>query len=171
MIIRKLTAAVIASTVMTSGAWAQTSTTEATTDVELVITPQAQVDAVTELKFADNAGNGDSVGSGASSGLCTWTNTSDFNLTVVSTNDWDLIGENESEEIGYELEAGTLNFTTETGPFDSTTTDLFISANPCAGPDTVDADYIELTATLTENTDDVRADTYKDTVTFTIAPI
>jgi len=169
MILRKLTAAVIASTVMTSGAWAQTNndTDTATTEVTLEILPQALLSAASQLEFSDNAVSGATSSAGS---LCTWTNTNNFTLDVNS--DWLLEGDNEGDTISYSLTAtngaDTTNFKDETGPFGPSSDGLKLAPTKCVNSTT---DFVEITAEILESTETKAADFYRDTVTFTLQAI
>jgi hypothetical protein len=177
MMLRKLTAAVIASAAMTSGAWAQ-SDDEAVTTVNLLITAQFEADAVSSLNFAQNASSADSAFAYAESGLCTWSNT-DFDVDVLSANNWVMVGQTSgnTDTISYQLKIGSTiaNATTDlsdgTGPYNTTDDDIKLSSVPCANGGPQANDYAELIAILTTDTTLTRADSYSDTVTFTVGPI
>jgi hypothetical protein len=170
MIVRKLTAAVIASTVMTSGAWAQTSQLTADTDVTLTIDPAFEVYS-DDILFSNGADNGATATT--SDGLCTWTNTSDYKVVVESINSWELQGSGNAsgETIEYQLAVAnnTIDRTQSSTSLLSTdpASGLSASANRCS----VTPTYVALSATLVEATGSKTAGDYSDEVTFTISAI
>ncbi|WP_298636134.1 hypothetical protein [uncultured Umboniibacter sp.] len=174
MILRKLAAVTIASSVMASGAFAASDTAD--TSVTLTLNEAVEVVTATTLAFPTDSDSGASVVE--ANGLCTWSSTGNFNLTVASANSFNLVnsvitggataGLDASESIGYSLEttSGSLDltdgstYTVASGP-------LTNSAARC----TSTPDWVSVTATLDETTGSKETGSYSDTVTFTIESV
>ena len=156
MILRKLAAATIASTVLASGAFAATTDSA---DVTLTVTEVTDV----AIEAGTIAFTGAASGSTATHAVCTYSNANDYEITVTTTNDFN-IENGDGTQVPYSLTVNGATPNAVTGTIAKAS--LSTAAASCAGTPSYDnAMVATLTATATE------AGTYSDTITVSIAAI
>ncbi|MEQ3697677.1 MAG: hypothetical protein ABNH02_12095 [Pseudomonadales bacterium] len=155
MILRKLAAATIASTVLASGAFA------ATTDSADVTLTVAQVTDVA-IEAGTIAFTGAASGATANHAVCTYSNANDYEITVTTTNSFTIVN-GDGTAVGYSL---TVNGNAPDVNGKIAKADLNTAAASCAGTPSYDnAMVATLTATATE------AGSYTDEITVSIGAI
>ncbi|RMA81360.1 hypothetical protein DFR27_1177 [Umboniibacter marinipuniceus] len=173
MILRKLAAATIASSVLASGAVAQVYGDSATSDVTLEILERAQV-TIDDIAFTDGSTNGAT----QTANLCVWTSTTDYALTFASDSNWELrhttqyagAAVKDNYRITYSLSQSDAGVLADSTTYNKANFGSYESSVECLDGSTT-PDFEALTATITEQTASKVTGSYSDTITVSVSAI